>query len=143
MNLWQNPEHDLGQPLSRQQQLLASNGNDGPRSYWFELSSELSTNELKQKLMLLMQTQQALSTYYAKPVGFDVIRQQVQQPRLSLNVFANAEALEFTERVKRTLETCPARFSRRELSQVSSMCVGTDYLNISFTFRNVFCKNRI
>ena len=105
MNLWQNPEHDLGQPLSRQQQLLASNGNDGPRSYWFELSSELSTNELKQKLMLLMQTQQALSTYYAKPVGFDVIRQQVQQPRLSLNVFANAEALEFTESVKRTLET--------------------------------------
>ena len=37
MNKWQNPEQDLGYPLTRQQSLLAQAGQSNLRSFWFEL----------------------------------------------------------------------------------------------------------
>ena len=77
MNKWQNTELDLGYPLSRQQLLLATEDRSKLRSFWFELPLNQNVETIRQTLLSLMHSHQALTTYFAKPAGFDVIRQQV------------------------------------------------------------------
>ena len=87
MNKWQNPEHDLGYPLTRQQDLLAQSGQSNLRSFWFELPPSPNAQSLERKILSLMNAHQVLSTYFGKPAGFDVIRQQVQAPQLSFKFY--------------------------------------------------------
>ncbi|NOU50973.1 AMP-binding protein [Pseudoalteromonas sp. JBTF-M23] len=86
MNTWQNTSEDLGLPLARQQQLIAKYDNNTLRSYWFEFAHNMTTQQLKDKLNSLMHAHQALTSYVAKPEGFDILRQQVQAPRLQFLV---------------------------------------------------------
>ncbi|CAH9067883.1 D-alanine--D-alanyl carrier protein ligase [Pseudoalteromonas holothuriae] len=82
MNSWKNTTQDLGLPLARQQQLVAKYNSDTLRSYWFEFANNITAEQLQQNLNSLMHSNQALSSFVAKPEGFDVLRQQVQTPRL-------------------------------------------------------------
>ncbi|BBN81295.1 hypothetical protein PA25_12800 [Pseudoalteromonas sp. A25] len=82
MSTWHNTTHDLGLPLSRQQQLIAHDNSNTLRCYWFEFANDMTAELLKQQLNNLMQSHQALATSVAKPQGFDILRQQVQAPRL-------------------------------------------------------------
>jgi len=109
MNLWQNPNSNLGQPLTRQQQLLISEQGLALRHFWFIIpQSNTLANQpeaLKTRLLTLMEQHQALSSYYGMPDGFDIIRQQVQTPRLAFNLQTeilaspvnNAERLTYEE----------------------------------------------
>jgi amino acid adenylation domain-containing protein len=105
MSAWQNPEQDLGYPLSRQQQRLVDNGTNTLRSYWFEFPLSYTVDQLAQKLLVLMEQHQALSTYFGKPAHFDVIRQQVQTPRLNVSEFEYVNHSVLPKAERQILET--------------------------------------
>ena len=90
MNKWQNPEQDLGYPLTRQQSLLAQAGQSNLRSFWFEFPLRYHAQSLEAKLLSLMSSHQVLSTYFGKPTSFDVLRQQVQAPQLSFKFYEDS-----------------------------------------------------
>ena len=91
MNLWQNPQTDLGQALTRQQQLMAH--ASGSRYFWLNLEQNIDRFDgeyTKTRLEQLLQQHQALSSYYGVPQGFEVIRQQQQNPRLDFRVYQHS-----------------------------------------------------
>ncbi|MBD1581640.1 non-ribosomal peptide synthetase [Pseudoalteromonas sp. S16_S37] len=94
MSAWQNTTQDLGLPLCRQQQLMATFSTNTVRSYWFEFTQVRSAKQLKQKLSDLMYAHQALACFVGKPEGFDILRQQVQTPRLEFVVREHHELLD-------------------------------------------------
>ena len=104
MNKWQNTELDLGYPLSRQQLLLATEDRSKLRSFWFELPLNQNVETIKQTLLSLMHSHQALTTYFAKPAGFDVIRQQVQSPRLIVEEQQHSLETDLTVKQKQEFE---------------------------------------
>ncbi|MFT4924011.1 MAG: amino acid adenylation domain-containing protein [Phenylobacterium sp.] len=75
--------NDLGQALTRQQQLL---NVDSKRYFWLSFA-ELDMTKAQSKLQQLMLHHQVLSCDYGVPQGFDVVRSVQQAPRLDFRVY--------------------------------------------------------
>ncbi|MCJ8272238.1 MAG: amino acid adenylation domain-containing protein, partial [Psychrosphaera sp.] len=94
MNLTNCQWEDLGKALTRQQRLLAltqgkSQGNSqnaGVRYFWLTFNA-LNPDNAKVKLQQLMQQHESLCCDYGMPQGLDVLRSQVQPPRLDFRVY--------------------------------------------------------
>jgi amino acid adenylation domain-containing protein len=122
MNKWQSTELDLGYPLSRQQLLLATEDRSKLRSFWFELPLNQNVETIKHTLLSLMHSHQALTTYFAKPAGFDVIRQQVQSPRLIVEEQQHSLETDLTVKQKQEFELLAHRQFDQDMPHLLVWC---------------------
>lgn len=90
MAYWHNSNSDIGDALTRQQQLTATSEQSNHRYFWLNMKT-LDPDLAQHKLKQLCQNHPVLATYYAIPDGFDIIRQQQQQPRIDFRF--NSEPL--------------------------------------------------
>ncbi|WP_438464304.1 non-ribosomal peptide synthetase [Marinomonas sp. PE14-40] len=81
-----------GAALAYQQSLIVK-GEESPkfRRFWLNLGGA-TENEVESRLRTLMEHQQALTTDFSVPKGFNILRQQIQEARLNWSLVQNEDA---------------------------------------------------
>ncbi|EAQ63718.1 Amino acid adenylation [Marinomonas sp. MED121] len=81
--------NQAGVALTYQQSLIVK-GDESPRyrRFWLNLGDAVA-EEVESRLRILVEHQQALTTDFSKPEGFNVLRQQVQAARVNWSLVTN------------------------------------------------------